>query len=38
MLVENWRREYNTVRPQSSLGYQLPVPEALACVAGPGLD
>jgi putative transposase len=25
-----WRREYNTVRPHSALGYQPPAPEAIA--------
>ncbi|MBT4126446.1 MAG: transposase, partial [Chloroflexi bacterium] len=24
-----WRREYNTIRPHSSLGYRPPVPEAI---------
>jgi putative transposase len=28
VLVERWRRYYNTVRPHSSLGYQPPAPEA----------
>ena len=27
MLIERWRRYYNTLRPHSSLGYQLPAPE-----------
>ncbi len=26
ILTERWRREYNTVRPHSSLGYRPPVP------------
>jgi len=30
VLVERWRREYNTIRPHSSLGYQPPAPEAYA--------
>jgi transposase InsO family protein len=38
VLIEDWRREYNTIRPHSSLGYSSPAPEALACVAGGGLD
>jgi putative transposase len=38
VLLENWRREYNTIRPHSSLGYRPPAPEALACVAAGGLD
>jgi transposase InsO family protein len=28
ILIEAWRRHYNTVRPHSSLGYRPPVPEA----------
>ena len=39
ILTERWRREYNTLRPHSSLGYRPPVPEAimprLQLVAGP---
>ena len=27
VLVEQWRREYNTLRPHSSLGYRPPAPE-----------
>lgn len=33
VLIERWRRDYNTVRPHSSLGYRPPAPEAIA--AGP---
>jgi len=29
-LIENWSREYNTIRPHSSLGYKPPVPEIRA--------
>ena len=29
VLIERWRRNYNTVRPHSSLGYRPPAPEAL---------
>lgn len=29
VLVERWRRDYNTVRPHSSLGYHPPAPEAV---------
>jgi transposase InsO family protein len=29
VLVERWRREYNHVRPHSSLGYRPPAPEAI---------
>ena len=28
VLIEPWRREYNTIRPQSALGYRPPAPEA----------
>ncbi len=28
VLLERWRREYNTIRPHSALGYQPPAPEA----------
>ena len=27
VLIEQWRREYNTVRPHSRLGYRPPAPE-----------
>ena len=29
LFIEQWRREYNTVRPHSSLGYRPPAPEGL---------
>jgi transposase InsO family protein len=29
VLIEQWRVEYNTVRPHSSLGYRPPAPEAI---------
>jgi putative transposase len=29
VLVERWRRDYNRVRPHSSLGYRPPAPEAI---------
>ena len=29
VLVERWRKEYNRVRPHSSLGYRPPAPEAI---------
>jgi len=32
VLVERWRKEYNTIRPHSSLGYRPPAPET---VVGP---
>ena len=28
VLIERWRRHYNTVRPHSALGYRPPAPEA----------
>ena len=28
-MIEQWRREYNQVRPHSSLGYRPPAPEAI---------
>ena len=30
VLIENWRREYNTIKPHSSLGHKPPAPEAKA--------
>ena len=32
VLIEQWRREYNTIRPHSSLGYRPPAPEAVMAV------
>ncbi len=32
-LIEGWRKEYNQVRPHSSLGYRPPAPEAILTVA-----
>jgi transposase InsO family protein len=29
VLIESWRKEYNQVRPHSSLGYRPPTPEAI---------
>ncbi len=29
ILIEAWRRHYNTVRPHSSLGYRPPAPETV---------
>lgn len=34
VLVERWRREYNHIRPHSSLGYRPPAPEAVLPVDG----
>jgi len=33
VLIEQWRRQYNQVRPHSSLGYRPPAPEAIMAVA-----
>ncbi len=37
VLTERWRREYNTIRPHSSLGYRPPAPEAMQWPAAPSL-
>jgi len=29
ILIEQWRKEYNTIRPHSSLGYKPPAPKAI---------
>lgn len=29
VLIERWRRHYNTVRPHGSLGYRPPAPQSL---------
>ena len=29
ILIERWRRHYNTVRPHSALGYRPPAPESI---------
>jgi putative transposase len=34
ILIERWRREYNTVRPHSALGYRPPAPEAIQAIPG----
>jgi len=34
ILIEQWRWEYNTIRPHSSLGYRPPAPETIAWQAG----
>ena len=33
VLIEQWRRYYNEVRPHSSLGYEPPAPEAILPIA-----
>jgi putative transposase len=37
VLIEQWRREYNHVRPHSSLGYRPPAPEVIVPFAYPQL-
>ncbi|AWV20307.1 Transposase (plasmid) [Roseomonas mucosa] len=37
VLIEQWRRHYNTVRPHSSLRYQPPAPEVLLTPIPPAL-
>jgi transposase InsO family protein len=34
VLIEAWRRHYNTVRPHSSLGYRPPAPETIVPRSG----
>ncbi len=34
ILIEQWRRHYNEVRPHSSLGYRPPAPQAIVSVIG----
>jgi putative transposase len=33
VLIEEWRKEYNQIRPHSALGYQPPAPEAILTAA-----
>ena len=33
IIIEKWRRHYNTQRPHSSLGYRPPAPEAIVTMA-----
>lgn len=35
VLIERWRRHYNTIRPHSSLGYGPPAPETVLLSASP---
>ncbi len=37
ILTEQWRREYNTIRPHSSLGYRPPAPETIRLNEAAGL-
>lgn len=32
ILIERWRRHYNTIRPHSALGYRPPAPESIVVV------
>ena len=38
ILIERWRREYNTIRPHSALDYRPPAPEAVTRVLVGGLN
>jgi putative transposase len=38
VLIEEWRREYNQVRPHSSLGYSPPAPEVIVPVFQPQVE
>ena len=33
VLIEEWRREYNEIRPDSALRYRPPAPEAILTMA-----
>ncbi len=33
VLIEQWRMEYNHIRPHSSLGYRPPAPESILSAA-----
>jgi hypothetical protein len=35
VLIERWRRHYNTIRPHSSLGYRPPASETVLLSASP---
>ncbi|MGE3702731.1 MAG: transposase, partial [Hyphomicrobiaceae bacterium] len=38
IVIEEWRRHYNRVRPHSWLGYKPPTPEAVAWPASPAVE
>jgi len=38
VIIEQWRQEYNTFRPHSSLGYRPPAPEAVVRPPGMAMD
>ena len=33
IIIEQWRRHYNTIRPHSALGYRPPAPETIVSMA-----
>ncbi len=35
IIIENWRRHYNTKRPHASLGYRPPAPEVFVPAMAP---
>ena len=35
VLIEQWRKHYNTIRPHSSLGYRPPAPQAFSPFSPP---
>ena len=37
ILIERWRREYNTFKPHSALGYRPPAPETMEPKSEPGV-
>jgi putative transposase len=34
VLIEQWRRHYNTIRPQSALGFKPPAPQTIPAASG----
>jgi putative transposase len=38
VIIEGWRKEYNTSRPHSSLGYRPPAPETVATSSETALE
>ena len=37
ILIDRWRRQYNTMRPHSALGYRPPAPETISPASLSGL-
>jgi hypothetical protein len=35
IVIESWRRHYNTIRPHASIGYKLPAPEVFVPAFAP---